>query len=182
MENALDKIPVGTVFEAFNITSELWDRDSKWAAISIDGMLIIEGKVNTDSSLSISDIVDSKRNVDIGLRKSCRHLICQITEGEKRLEFSHYRASQVTQEHEKLNYLLYVHPSGKKWAIAENHTKVVVLFNNDQTQGRWVLYENSMIDLTSQAGIDERIKVIKSKLGKGYNLDGTCSYDGIIKQ
>jgi hypothetical protein len=145
-------------------------------------MFIIEGSVDNNRILRVNGIVDSKSNVNIGLRKSCRHLVCEIVDGEKRVEFTHYRASQVTATHEKLNFMLYVHPTGKKWAIAEKHTKVVVLFNNDQTLGRWVLYENDLIDLTSEAGIAERIRVINSKAGKGYNLDGLCTYEGIIKQ
>ncbi|MBB1441199.1 hypothetical protein H5202_21710 [Shewanella sp. SG41-4] len=170
------------MFEAFNISSEHWDGRTKWAAISIDGMFIIEGSVNEDRTLNVNGIVESKSNVNIGLRSSCRHIICQTIDGEKTFDFAHYRASQITVEHTKLSFLLYTHASGKKWAIAENHTKVVVLFKNDQTQGRWVLYENEHIDLTNQDGISERIKVIKSKLNKGYNLDGLCTYEGIIKQ
>jgi hypothetical protein len=170
------------VFEAFNISSEHWDGKSSWSAVSLDGMFIIEGTVDNNRILRVNGIVDSKSNVRIGLRKSYRHLVCDIVDGEKRVEFTHYRATQVSATHEKLNFMLYVHPTGKKWAIAENHTKVVVLFNNDQTLGRWVLYENDLIDLTSEAGIAERIRVINSKAGKGYNLDGLCTYEGIIKQ
>jgi hypothetical protein len=137
------------VFEAFNISSEHWDGKSSWAAVSLDGMFIIEGSVDNNRILRVNGIVDSKSNVNIGLRKSCRHLVCEIVDGEKRVEFTHYRASQVTATHEKLNFMLYVHPTGKKWAIA---------------------------------GIAERIRVINSKAGKGYNLDGLCTYEGIIKQ
>lgn len=170
------------MFEAFNISSEHWDGNSNWAAVSLDGMFIIEGTVDGNRILKVNGIVDSKSNVNIGLRKSCRHLVCEIVDGEKRIEFTQYRTSQVTATHEKLNFMLYVHPTGKKWAIAENHTKVVVMFKNDQTLGRWVLHENDLIDLTSEAGIVERIRVINSKEGKGYNLDGLITYKGILKQ
>ncbi|GGP69753.1 hypothetical protein GCM10009347_38690 [Shewanella algicola] len=178
----MDTIPEGTVFEAFNISSETWDAGSHWSASSIDKMIIIEGSVKDDHSLTMNAIGDQKSIFVGGLRNSFRHLICRSIDGEKQIEFTHYRASQITNEHKKLNYLLYVHPTGKKWAIAENHTKVVVMFKNDQTDGRWVLYENNSIDLTTDAGHAEWIKVIRSKQGKGYNLDGTCTYNGIIKQ
>jgi hypothetical protein len=173
------------VFDAFNENSETWEDGSRWfARSSCNDEFVVEGIVQ-GGQLVIVAVRDGQAHTPAGIIKSYKHLISETTNGNVELLFANYRTTMLTVEHTCLSYNVYSHASGKQWAInlrtGKASDKVVVLFKNENTLDKWVLYENSSIDLSTPKGLKLRDQLLASKLTKRYQPGGLFEYNDLIK-
>lgn len=178
----MNTIPGEAVFEAFCLNSDFWGEGDRWVAQSLDKQFTIEGIVEDGEPVAKSMLRDGSL-LNAGYKNSHRHLLTVNVNNKSSFFFAPYRASRITSQHKKGEYLLLEKYDGRKWAISLSGVgnKLVVLFKNEQSEDHWILYEYPDVDIDTALGAEQHELLLFRKNKKGYVEKGVYKYNALIK-
>lgn len=169
------------MFEVISTSSTFLREGAYFVGRSLESKKVVQGRYK-NGELSVFDY-DSGRDFS-GYDESYIHAEMKVKDEQFVLVSAHYPASLIKPHHHNLNVQVLMKENGERWACNLNNqrNRFVVLFNNEKTKGRWVLYEYTNCDLSTGDGKALVEKVLQSKCDKGYSLVDDTFSDLLLQQ